>query len=273
MKSSHIFLVLATIVIGLVACEKDREELVSPPVTQQPNHLPVNALVKQVKWSDNDHLTAIYDSQNRLTQWRSQWQIIENDPTLIRSIIYDFQYDAQSMLTRISYSGGFVTNIYYNNQLVEKAQELFPGGAVMNDFTFLYFNKRIIGIIRKAANLHGGVPTTYKYEFGYDQKSNLNEIREMVLLEKPVNGKPYQLLETTTYSDFDNEINTTHWLVQFPWMPQVRWQFNNPRRMTIKTEGGSTRTFTYYYTYNDQGLPVEKLESSDGFIKKSRLNY
>ena len=266
-------LLLAALVIGLAACEKDPVEPGPAPINQQPNPLPSNALVKQIKWSENDHLTATYDAKNRLKQWRSQWQYVQEDSTKIRSIVYDFQYDAQDKVTKISYTGGFVTNLYYNNQLVEKAQELFPGGAVMNDFTYLYNNKRIIGVIRKIANAFGGGFTTYKYEFGYDNKGNLNQIKNLEQLSQPVNGNPYKLLETTTYSDFDEKVNPNQWQLQFPYLPQVRWQFNNPRRKEVKTEGGSTLATTYAYTYNAQGLPTEQRETVNGTTKTAKISY
>jgi YD repeat-containing protein len=273
MLQKHLMLLFAALVITLSACEKDPAEPNPLPVIQQPNPLPANALLKQMKWSENDYLSATYDAKNRLTQWRSQWQYVEEDPTKIRAIVYDFQYDTQDKVTKISYTGGFVTNLYYNGQGVEKAQELFPGGAVMNDFTYLYNNKRIVAIIRKIANAPGEAPTTYRYELGYDNKGNLNQIKTFEQLSQPVNGNPYKLLETTTFSDFDDKVNPIHWNLQFPYLPQVRWQFNNPRRKQIKTEGGATLVYTYTYTYDTKGLPIEQRETLNGRTKTARISY
>lgn len=268
-------LVLLLVASALVftACEKDPVLPGPTQVLQQPNPLPINALVEQVKWSENEFLTATYDAQKRLNQWRIQWQYVQNDPTKIRAITYAFQYDSQGKVTEINYTNNFKVNVFYNDQLVEKAQELYPGGEVLNDYTYLYNNKRIIGIIRKAANDPGEVPTTYKYEFGYDDKGNLNQIKTLEQLPQPVNGNLYKLLETTTYSDFDDKVNPLHWQLQFPYLPQVRWQFNNPRRKEVKIEGGTTSVHTYAYVYNGQGLPTEMSETIDGATRTAKISY
>jgi YD repeat-containing protein len=266
-------LLLAAFAFGLSACKKEPVEPIPTPVTQQPSALPASALFKQIKWAETDHLTATYDVNNRVSQLRSQWQFVQNDPTKIRSVVYDFQYDAQGKVTRITHAGGLVINLYYNGQLVEKAQELLPSGAVMNDFTYLYNNKRIIGIIRKFTSASNDRVATHKYEFEYDNRNNLSQIKILELLSQPINGNPYKLLETTTYSNFDDKVNTTYWHVQFPYLPQVRWQFNNPRRKEIKVEGGSSTVYNYTYTYNAQGLPTERRESVNDFVQTASITY
>lgn len=76
--------------------------------------------------------------------------------------------------------------------------------------------------------------------------------------------KQYELIETVVYSDFDDKINPTSWMLRHPYLPQIRWQFNNPGREVRSPAGGPAETTNYAYEYNAQGLPVSKTTSRQG---------
>lgn len=264
-----IFMVL----LGLSACEKD--PVVEPPVSrppqqQLPNPLPTNALVKQVKWAETDHDTYQYNDKGQVSLIRSQWQYQENDPTKIRTILYDFQFDEQGKPVRVNTTGGFAVRYVYHDTLIERTQEQYPGGDVSRDVTYIYNNSRIVQETWRVSNLPGEPVSVYKHVFSYDTRGNLNKIE---VSEQQENGS-YKLLETIEYSDFDDKINPTSWTMRYPYLPQVRWQFNNPRREVRRVVGGAVETTTHAYEYNAQGLPkVKRTTRPSGIVLTAQYQY
>lgn len=266
LKSFKLFFFAVCFVAGLTGCEKEDvgSPVVTPPLTQQPNPVPLNALVKQLRQSEIDYSAFTYDSKNRLVQLRSQWQYMPGDPSAIRTIDYNYQYDAQNRPTQLSYTQGFLTRFTHNNLLVEKAQEFYPGGAIANDYTYVYAQGRIIQMLVKNYDDLGEPPTNYKYELSYDSIGNLNKIAIYEERSSTPGGAQYVLLETKEFSDFDNKVNPIGWMMQFPYLPTIRWQFNNPGKEVIKPTGGPFTTRIYTYTYNDQGLPITRTRTEGG---------
>lgn len=246
------FLSLA-VLLSLAACEKDPAETPTqiPPQQQLPNPLPANALVKQVKWAENDHETYQYNSKGQVSQLRSQWQFDQSDPTKIRTIVYDFQYDEQDRPMQVTYTNGFTTRYFYHGNLIHVTKELYPGGGVAKEVTYIYANDRVAHEIWRVSNAPGEPVTVYKHAFSYDAKGNLSKVE---VYEQQENLQ-YKLLETTEYLDFDDKINPTSWTLRYPYLPQIRWQFNNPRKEVRRTPEGLEETITYAYEYNAQGLP------------------
>jgi hypothetical protein len=249
------------IALGATACDKDpvTEPNPNPPQQELPNPLPANALVSQLKWSDNDHYTFTYNAKNQVSNLRYQWQFVQGDPTQIRTIVYDFQYDAQDKPVQVDYTGGFSEKYFYHGDLVHNTKEFYPGGDLSKEVTYIYASDRIAQEIWRVNNLPGEPVSVYKYEFGYDQKGNLAEIETYEQVTDSTSGQlQYKLLETTEYSDFDDNINPTSWMLRYPYLPQVRWQFNNPGREVRHSSAGVTETITHAYEYNEEGLPVVK---------------
>lgn len=273
MKSFNSKLILpftVVLLLGLFACKKDPIEP-NPPVSQrqQPNPLPANALIKQLKWSETDHSTVTYNAENLPLQLRSQWQFVEGDPSQIRTLVYDFQYDSQNRVTEVRQIGGFVTKYSYHGNLVHVAKDFYPGGALANETVFIYKGNQIVQEDFRVTNPLGEAPTVYKRILGYDLKGNLNKVE---MYEQGENLE-FKLLQTLTYSDFDDKINTRTWLQRYPYLPQVRWQFNNPRKGTIKNGDEQAKTITYVYDYNTEGLPITNFETGPGGTFDMQLLY
>ncbi len=248
------FLMLV-VLLGLVACKKDPADPgpapVVPPQQQLPNPLPATALVDQLKWTDNDHETMTYNNQGQVAQLISQWQYVEGDPTKIRSIQYDFHYDTEHKPVMLSYSDGFRVQYIYHDTLVERTREMLSSGTMLNEVTYLYnTDLRIVQEVHRRTDL-GEPVRLYKFVFGYDTKGNLNKIDEY----EQTGVDQFNLLHTTEYSDFDNKMNPTSWMLRFPFLPQVRWQMNNPGREVHRWPSGESRTTLHSYEYNAAGLP------------------
>lgn len=250
------------VLLSAIACEKDPENEPNPTVPPQqelPNPLPAKALVSQLKWTDTDHETFTYNAKGQVSQLRSQWQYVEGDPTKIRTIVYDFQYDAQDKPVQVNYTGEFSVKYFYHGNLIHRTKEFYPGGDWSKEVTYIYAGNRIMQEIWHVNGLPGEPVDVYKYDFGYDAKGNLSEVKTYEQVIDSTSGQQqYKLLETLEYSDFDDKINPMSWKLRFPFLPQVRWQFNNPRREVRRLPDGKEEITTYEYEYNEKGLPVVK---------------
>lgn len=258
-KILYLCLLTIALSIAVAACKK---EPIDPniPITnpQQPNPLPAHGLLKQIKWSETDHFTLTYNAQNQVEQLRLQWQYVQGDPTQIRTNLYNFQYDAQGKLMQVEQSGGWVTKYFYEGALIQKTQEIYPGGALASETVFVYANNRIVQENYRVSNAPTDPDNLYKRLLSYDVKGNLVKVE--IYEQKP--DLSFALVQTNIYSDFDDQLNPTNWLLRHPYLPQVRWQFNNPRKEIVQTGSDLPKTITYAYEYNAQGLPISKLENS-----------
>jgi len=252
MKQTRFFMLVA--LLGFVACKKDPNPgpvPVAPPQQQLPNPLPATALVGQLKWSDNDHETMTYNDAGQVSQLISQWQFVEGDPTKIRTIQYDFHYDLEHKPALLSSSDGFRVQYFYHDTLIERTREMLASGTVLNEVTYLYnTNFQIIQEVHRRTDL-GQPMQVYKFVLGYDNKGNLIKVEEF----EQTGVDQFNLLHTIEYSDFDDKVNPTSWMVRVPFLPQVRWQMNNPGRETHHWTTGESKTLLYSYEYNTAGLP------------------
>jgi len=258
---------LVAVLIGSISCEKEPIEVPNnsiPPQQQLPNPLPANALVRQLKWAERDHQTFTYNANGQVSQLRSQWQYVEGDPNQIRTIVYDFEYDAQGKPIKLNTSDQFYMNYYFQDTLVERIQEFFPGGAVLHDITYYYKNKRIVQELRRSAGLPGQPVSVSKYLYEYDPKGNLNKIEHYLQADRPTPENQYELVETIEYSDFDDRLNPISWLLRDPLLPQVQFQWNNPGKRVRRYGRGAPDITTFTYEYNASGLPIVRRSTNNG---------
>lgn len=245
----------------LSACRKDAAE--------QPAEPPATPSLKRIAWSDSDHLSFIYNEQGQLAELRNQWQYLVGDPSAIRLLVDQFIYDAEGRITEISSTGGFKARYFYNGDLLEKVEELAPGGEVLSRIEYLYQGGRIVGQLRDIPNGPGEPPTVYKYAFSYDGRGNLN--RQEILRREPDGA--YLLLNVVEYSDFDQKINPSGWTFQYPYLPEYPFHKNNPGKELYYSPGNDTLITTYRYEYNADDLPVVKYETRPNGQFTGRYEY
>lgn len=263
-------LLAAVILLSAAACDKDETENPNPPQQELPNPLPANALVKQLKWSDTDRQTLTYNAKGQVTQLKSQWQFEQGDPNEIKVITYDFQYDGQDRPILVTETGGLTTRYSYQDNLVDKVQEFYAGTIVMKDITYQYdAHRRITGQIWKVAGIPGGPVTSYKYVFSYDAKGNLTKLEKF----EQADNQQYELVETTQYSEFDDKINPTSWLTQAPYLPQARFQYNNPQKVVRTVTGDQPEVITFRYEYNAEDLPTVRRIKKAGGVTTQQYQY
>lgn len=274
MKQQTIFpaLLAAALLIGFSACKKDPVEP-NPQTPQQqvyPNPLPADALVKQLKWAPNDHQTFTYNNDNQVSRLVSQWQYVEGDPTQIKSVTYDFEYDAQKRPLKVTDNYGYASKYFYNaNNQIAKNQEVSPDGTVNKEVSFVYANSRVIQENWRVNGEPIDSVYVYKHVFSYDTNGNLNKIEVFERLP----DLQFKLLETTTYSDFDDKLNVGSWLLRFPYLPQMQYQFNNPRKQVRQTAGGTAEVTTHEYVYNAKGRPLSRTSNGPGGSQTVTYQY
>jgi hypothetical protein len=259
----HYFLFWA-LSIAFAACKVEEDPTPEPEVPAQTSPLPSYALLKSLKHSDIDFQQFNYDASGHLSQLVSQWQFVQNDPSQVRKVVYDFKLDAQNRPIELSIQSGFRTQYVYKNGLIEQTQEFFPGGAVYKDQSYQYRQGRISSIREVRANVSPAEgTTTFRFDYSYDQRGNLNKVQEYLLSNPDTPQEKAKLLMTTEYLDFDDHINPNSWLMVYPYLPHLRWQINNPRK-ELRYEGDFHKTTIFTYQYNAQKLPVLRRAQAEG---------
>ena len=137
------------------------------------------------------------------------------------------------------------------------------------EVAYFYQNDRLSHEIWKVSNLPVDPPDTYKFEFGYDAKGNLNLVKNYQLDSL----QQYTLLETIEYSDFDDRINPTSWMLRYPYLPQMQYQLNNPRKEVRYPAGGGSVTTNFQYEYNTQDLPVSQQKTTNTGSLTTQYQY
>lgn len=265
---SSIIFALA-LLAGTAACKKDAVDTpvsLPPPQQQLPNPLPANALVAEIKWANTDFTTFDYNNRGQVERTREQWQYESGDTGKIRVITHHFRYDALDRPVQIDVSGGFAVKYYYRGNLIDKTEERYPGGAIAREVQYHYADNRIVRETWQVNGLPGESATTYQILLTYDLNGNLAKV-------ETYDDQQLHLLETVTYSDFDDAVNPVNWMLRYPYLPQLRWQFNNPRKEVRQLADGSIETVIYQYEYNTDHLPVLRRKYGPGGTSTMQYRY
>lgn len=237
-----------------------------------PNPLPATALVKKLTWSESDFVRLTYNNNGQVAQRYSQWQYVQGDPSKIKQFTSDFRYDALKQLVEVKTSEGPVMQYQYQGEWIEKVRKIIPAtGVVTEEVSYSINKQRIAQEIRRFTSPTTGATTFLKSVFGYDKRGNLNRVDTYA---KSASENAFVLQETVLYSDFDDKINPTGWMLRTPYLPQFRWQFNNPRKKTVILAIAQTKKeTTYSYTYNDRGLPASQTTNGEGGLLTVTYQY
>jgi hypothetical protein len=258
-------LLLATL---WTSCIKEPIDWPAPGIPQQPFPLPATGLIKQIKYSENDYTTIGYNAQGLPEKMVRQWQYVQNDPSQIAKVEYLFSYDVQNRLTELKQGPNTVKIMYNTNNMVEKSEERNYYGELVQEINYLYNNNRIVEERWKMYNGTGA--GEYKHLLSSDNRGNRIKVEKW----KRDAAAQFVLLETIEYEDFDTNLNTTNWMLRFPYLPQVRWQFNNPRVQRITFPGGPAFVTTFNYTYNNAlQMPLSRSQSNSSGTLNANYTY
>lgn len=235
-----------------------------PPQQQLPTSLPAAARVKAMVWSPTDQQLFAYNAQGQVSRLVSQWQSVIGDPTQVTRVTYDFAFDAQQRPVSKKVTGSTNWQFDYADALIERAQELDGRPLALSDYQYQQWDSRIRTIFVKRRVDATSTVANFKWELSYDPQGNLTKWAEYRQNDHPTNGQLYTLLQTVEYSDFDTAINPIGWMVLQPYLPQVRWHLNNPRRELRSTPNELGELIEHHYSYNAQGLPSQRRTTRRG---------
>jgi hypothetical protein len=231
----------------VVSCKNNQVEQPQPAVEVK---------LKKITYSDSDFQTFSYNDAGKITKYTSQWQFVQNDPTQIKKLNFDFLYDATGNLIRVNTTGGGYIKYYYKNNILEKTEEIDAKDRVQTRRTYTFTGNNLTEEYWET-NLVYGDKAEVKVVFDYDNIGNL--IKETTSIPDSITHN-FVPNDITEYSGFDSNPKTDNLLMRYPHLPAITLQKNNPAKKVFKTADGKIIfTENYTYQYDEKGVPVKKV--------------
>ncbi|MDJ1506746.1 PKD domain-containing protein [Xanthocytophaga agilis] len=229
----------------------DVSVIVNPALTD-----PNAAKVVKITYSALDYQDMTYDDEGKIVTYYTQWQFVQNDPSMIKKITYRFHYNEAGQVKQLTTDeAGYPVNYYYKNGVLEKTEELNYKNEVGVRRYYTFEGSRLKEE-RWETNIAAGDMEKYTIRFDYDTKGNV--IRESTF--KPAkSGNGEEIYNITEYSDFDDKKNPDNALMRFPYLPGVKIHVNNPGKKVFKSANGTViSTEVYIYQYGVNRYPSQK---------------
>lgn len=229
----------------------DISVIVNPALTD-----PTATKVVKITYSSIDYQAMTYDDYGKIITFHSQWQFVQNDPSVVKEINYRFHYNEAGQIRQLTTDdASSPVNYYYKNGVLERTEELNYKNEVDARCYYTFEGNRLKEE-HWETNSAAGDMEKYTIRFDYDNKGNV--IKESTFVPAK-SGYGEELSETTEYSDFDDKKNPDNVLVRHPYLPWVKMHVNNPGKKVFKIADGtivSTEVYTYQYGVN--GYPLQK---------------
>ncbi len=220
--------------------------------------------------SETDFQQFEYDAGGRLTQYVSQWQYVQSDPTQIRRLENNFEYNAAGQLTTVRSQGGS-HQYFYKNGALERVESRAANRLISTTYFLFDAKNRVIEreeIVPEERHMPDD-PAKTKWKYAYDAKGNCAQVDYYIYM-----NEAYKLYESTDYSDFDNSANPFDQLAFFPYVPWVKFQVNNPgKQTTTAASTGDKLVTTFQYQYDGKGVPIQRTMTQRGFAVTLKLEY
>jgi len=248
---SYRYLLILGMIGVIISCSKQSEIVTTPP---QPPDPPVpTVLLKDLVISD------------------------------LPSPYYHFEYNADSTISVASFSSNFkryevryangrisemvdglqekLQYIYDNTGKLKTVKGFDPVGTFYLQYLLSYEGQKLIKLERKRL-LGTEFILNKTMSFSYYPDGNLEEIID----HRPrVNGAQEESTTSDRFTQYDNKINVddfdlihNDFFDQLVLLPGVQFQKNNPVK-EIFSAGENSREVNYTYTYNDKGVPLNKI--------------
>ncbi|WP_428656436.1 hypothetical protein [Runella sp.] len=226
--------------------------------------------LKKAVGSATDFQQFKYDSDGRITQYVSQWQFVQSDPSQIRRLEQNFVYNAAGQLTTLSSDAG-IHNYVYKNGVLEKVESRSANRLISTTY-FLFDAKGQVAereeVVPEEHRLPDA-PAKTKWKYTYDAKGNCVHTDYFLFMEDS-----YKLYESIDYSEFDTSGNPFDLLSFYPYVPWVKFHVNNPGKQTTSyASGGEPAITTYRYQYNSKGIPTQRTITQNGADWTVKLEY
>jgi hypothetical protein len=258
-----------TLVVALAlfhsAC-KNNPEIPTPP--NEPEQTAPK--LRKAIGSETDFQQLDYDSSGRITQYVSQWQFVQSDPSQIKRLVYTFEYNAAGQLNTVR-SKGDMHSYFYKNGILERIESRMTN-RLISTTNFLFDEKgRVVEReeVMPDEQYAPELPSKTKWKYTYDTKGNCIHEDYFLFMDNK-----YQLYESTEHTEFDNSANPFDRLSFFPYVPWVKFQVNNPGKRTVTaSSGGQPRITAYRYQYDSKGIPTQRTVSTNGADWTVKLEY
>lgn len=226
--------------------------------------------LKKAIGSTTDFQQFEYDNGGRITQYVSQWQFVQSDPSQIRRLEQNFEYNPAGQLVTVNSDAG-IHRYFYKNGVLERIESQSAKRLIST--TYFQFNAK--GQVAEREEVvpeeHRlpDAPAKTKWKYTYDTKGNCIHTDYFLFIEDS-----YKLNESIDYSEFDNSGNPFDLLSFYPYIPWVKFHVNNPGKQTVLyASGGQPAITAYRYQYNSKGIPTQRTITQNGADWTVRLEY
>ncbi|PQA54550.1 hypothetical protein C5O19_22655 [Siphonobacter curvatus] len=182
-----------------------------------------------------------------------------------------FVYDENQRLIRVetTYLGKVSTSKYfYEGDQIHRVEVYAPAGNLTAIHRFLYTSDNRLKQTETDRPLSKSI---IRLTYTYDRKGNVTEVIEGV---KDPQMDTYVRQFSITYGDYDDQKYVEHLLTGEPFLPNVPLQVNNYRLKVVSDRNGKELSReTFSYTYNEQGLPTEKVKHGPGGTSRASITY
>ena len=201
------------------------------------------------------------------------------------SFVIDFIYEGENLISLSVNSGESEERLIYDNNLpikierysngsltsfsdleyengVFKRERSFDNGVNISYTDYSFQNQNLIKVERFTENENGEFISTFRREFDYDINGNVELVTQMELI-----ASNNQITEFSYKYDINQHYMSglTKEVRFFFWDDFISISNNNFISETIKTNGQTISEDTFEYTYNSDGLPLNREEfNSDG---------
>ncbi|MCP1381671.1 hypothetical protein [Runella salmonicolor] len=256
---------VVAVALMMTAC-KNNDDLPKPPDETETNALKL----RKASASEIDYQLFDYDSSGRITRHVSQWQYVQSDPSQIKRIENNFEYNSAGQLITVR-SQGSDHRYFYTNGTLERVESRASNRLISTTY-FLFDAKGRVSEREEVVpddRQMSDAPAKTKWKYTYDAKGNCVHVDYFLFME----GK-YSLYETLDYSEFDSASNPFDQLSFFPYVPWVKFQVNNPgKQISTAASTGLKQSTTFRYQYDAKGIPTQRTINQGGAEWTLKLEY
>jgi YD repeat-containing protein len=258
LKAGLMFLMLF---FGLLACQTQKP-------APQPESISTTKSLKIKDFGDGVKHTYEYDIMNRLLRFVNQKQSNVKDA-------YQFEYDPNQHLIKVTSANQWYITYHYDGDKLLNTKEFDGAHQLMAMHEYVYDSQGRLRVILDYLGDNLKKPYARQTLY-YDQNENLC-VQTTELYDADFQQfTPYM---RKVFSDFDDKINTENTVLFYPFLPNMIFQKNNPRKITLLNErkGKTLSTELYQYEYNQADLPQKvsvKVKHLDESVEgKYELKY
>lgn len=229
----------------LVSCKKE-----SNPAPADASPIKI---VKKVTASAGDYVQYEYNAKGHVSRYISQWKDAEG--TLFRQNNH-FEYNSNDQLLKWSNEAGYGLYTYQNGRL-SQSEHFAANGKKISTLSYTFdASNRLITIVEEIANPLADGPEQTRISYQYYSNGNLSR---MDFAYRNEFADAFTMQFSKKFVQYDNKKNPEPDGIAGTFLPGVILLLNNPVRIENILPNGTVEGYSRYeYTYNANGLPVQR---------------